>query len=248
MNGAPMKPDLDPDFEKLSAKRLRKMAAAGERILECYRVLGKSAANVVGEVLRGHGAFYELDHYPPGDVFDSETHSQYYYHAHREGEHGHFHTFVRSAGIRKGVKPVKQSHETYMDEREDYICHLVAISMDAAGYPISLFTTNRWVTAENWYKAGDVIQMVDNFEMDLAWPSWPVNIWISSMIRLFAPQIAELVRERDRAVAQWRKTHPGLDVFEDHIEAGDQEEDDRRREDDTEAERYGHGNQVIGLA
>ena len=50
------------DIGKLSGKRLREMAAAGERVLECYRVLRKSDANVVGEVLRGQGEFYEWDH------------------------------------------------------------------------------------------------------------------------------------------------------------------------------------------
>ena len=66
------------DVGKLPRKRLQEMAAAGERILECYRVLRKSEANVVGEVLRGQGEFYEWDHYPEGDVYDFETHSQYY--------------------------------------------------------------------------------------------------------------------------------------------------------------------------
>ena len=52
------------------------MAKAGNQILECYRVLQKSDANVVGEVLKGHGEFYEWDHYPPGDSYDLETPSQ----------------------------------------------------------------------------------------------------------------------------------------------------------------------------
>ena len=190
------------------------MAEAGRQIRECYRVLRKTGQNVVGEVLRGHGTFYEYDHYPPGDVFDPDTHCQYYYHSHREGEHGHFHTFLRSAGMAKTKRPVKQSHQGYMDERDDKLSHLVAIAMDNAGYPIGLFTTNRWVTAENWYAGDDVIAMLDDFVMDLVPPSWPVNIWITAMVRLFAPQIDDLIRERDRIVADWRDSRPG-DVFED---------------------------------
>ena len=54
----------------LPRKRLTSMAAAGERILECYRVLQKSDTNVVAEVLRGQVTFYDYDHYPAGDVHD----------------------------------------------------------------------------------------------------------------------------------------------------------------------------------
>ncbi len=202
-------------WKDFSVGELETMAAAGEQILECYRVLRKSDSNVVAEVLRGQGTFYEFDHYPAGDVYDFETHAQYYYHSHREGEHGHFHAFLREKGMPKDCHPVEQSEAPFMKEREDTLSHLIAISMNRAGFPIGLFTTNRWVTADNWYTAGDVIRMLDRFDMDLAWPSWPVNIWITNMVRLFRPQIEELARRRDATVAEWRKKHPDGDVFED---------------------------------
>jgi len=202
-------------LKDLSVGELDTMAEAGERVLECYRVLAKSGSNVVAEMLRGQGTFYEFDHYPAGDIYDPETHAQYYYHAHREGEHGHFHTFLREKGMPGDCRPVEQSEAPFMKERDDTLSHLIAVSMNRAGFPIGLFTTNRWITADNWYKADDVIRMVDRFDMDLAWPSWPVNIWITAMVRLFRPQIEELVRERDAAVAAWQKKHPRRDAFED---------------------------------
>jgi len=202
-------------LKKLPREQLETMAVAGEQVLECYRVLQKSRSNVVAEVLRGQGEFYQLDHYPKGDVYDWETHSQYYYHSHREGEHGHFHTFLREKGMPKDCRPVKQSEAAFMKERDDKLSHLIAISMNRAGFPIGLFTTNRWITADNWYKAGDVIKMLDCFEMDLVRPSWPVNIWVTAMLRLFRPQIEELVSERDSTVADWQKKHRKKDVFED---------------------------------
>ncbi|MGB1547173.1 MAG: DUF6969 family protein, partial [Alphaproteobacteria bacterium] len=61
--------------------KLEAMLAAGQEILECCRLLDKTGDNVVGELLRGHETFYEWNHYPKGDAYDSETHSQYYYHA-----------------------------------------------------------------------------------------------------------------------------------------------------------------------
>lgn len=203
------------DPKQLPVAQVEAMAAAGEQILECHRVLHKSGSNVVAEVLRGQGTFVEFEQYPKGDVYDPETHSQYFYHSHRKGEHGHFHTFLREAGMPGDCRPAKQSEASFMKERDDKISHLIAISMNQQGFPIRLFTTNRWLTADNWYAADDVIRMLDRFKMDLASPSWPVNIWITAMLRLFRPQIIALLRERDSTVATWQQTHPDADVFED---------------------------------
>ena len=199
------------------------MARAGVKILECYRVLQKSDANIVGEVLRGHGEFFEWDHYPPGDVYDHDTHAQYYYHAHPpEGrakkfgpEHGHFHTFLRPKGMPPKVKPAPVPDFKQPEGDNDALTHFVAIAMDRAGFPIRLFTTNRWVTGETWYEANSVISMLDRFVIDLATPSWPVNMWISAMLQLFGPDIEALLVERDRAIDDWQRRHPGENVYED---------------------------------
>ena len=193
------------------------MLAAGDEILECYRVLRKAGLNIVGEVLRGQGAFVELNHYPEDDVFDRETQSQYYYHAHRglAGEHGHFHTFVRQPGMPEGMRPIAHTGSEPWPCGDVALSHLIGISMDAFGYPIGLFTCNRWVTAEAWYAADDVIALLGRFRIDHAAPSWPVNRWISAMFVLFRPQMEALLRSRDAAIADWQARHPGRDVFED---------------------------------
>lgn len=210
-----VRPPEAGDLLARGRESLELMIEAGDHVLECYRLLKKGDENIVGEIIEGHGTFYEMDHYPSGDVYDNETHSQYYYHAHREGEHGHFHTFLREAGMPEGLVPVEQTHADFMDDREDTLSHLVAISMDSAGFPIGLFTTNRWVTADTWYRAADVVRMLERFEMDQAYPSLPVNVWITAMLRLFRPQVETLVHERDRVVERWAAEHPGTDTFED---------------------------------
>ena len=204
-------------FENLTVEQLERMQAAGKEIQECYRVLRKSDANVVGDILKGQGTFYEWDHYPSGDVFDQETHGQYYYHAHRSevGEHGHFHTFMRRDGIPARIKAVANDTTTEWPTGDDIICHLVAVSMDKQGYPTHLFTTNRWVTGENWYRADDVSVLLDRFNIDHAYPSWPTNRWLTAMVALFRPQIAELVRQRDEKIDAWGVGHPDVEVFED---------------------------------
>jgi len=200
----------------LPSAQLTKMNDAADEILECYRVLSKGGLNIVGEVIKGVETFYEWDHYPDGDIYDDETHAQYYYHAHREGEHGHFHTFLRKKGIKNGVEPVPyDGEEEWPTEEDDILSHLIAISMDSAGFPIQLFTTNRWVTGENWYDKKDVIDMLDGFIIDHCNPSWPANRWITAMVVLFRPQIERLIIARDTAVTDWKAKKPDEDVYED---------------------------------
>ncbi len=193
------------------------MQAAGQEILTCYRVLAKAERNIVGEVLRGEAEFTELNHYPDDDVFDRDTQSQYYYHAHRglDGEHGHFHTFIRPPGMPKGMLPISYTPSEPWPEGSAALSHLIGISMDAWGFPIGLFTTNRWVTDEAWYRADDVMSLLERFEVDHAAPSWPVNRWISAMFVLFRPQMRTLLQERDVVVAAWAAQHPDADFFED---------------------------------
>ena len=205
------------DFAGLPVEQLERMDAAGAQIKESYRVLKKANANVVGQVLAHQGTFYQFDHYPKGDVYDRETFSQYYYHAHREetGEHGHFHTFLRAKGMPDNVAPVPYDGEAKRPEGKDALTHFIAISMNRPGFPIGLFTTNRWVTDETFYPAEDVIAMIDRFNMDHTYPCLAVNQWITSMICLFRPQIEALLRERDRTIERWANKHPDKDVYED---------------------------------
>ncbi len=216
MTGMPTQP-ITTDLGQLPAHRLQSMRRAGEEVCECQRVLRKAGLNVVGELLKGHETFYEMNHYPEDDVFDPETHSQYYYHAHRpeHGEHGHFHTFLRAPAMPRGVAPVDYRGDEPWPSGDEAHSHLICISMDAYGDPIGLFAINRWVTGETWYPARDVIRMLDHFEIDHAYPSWPVNRWISAMIQLFHPEICQLLKQRDRVVADWLEQHPERDVYED---------------------------------
>lgn len=201
-----------PPLASLSRARQRAMLEAGLEVLECRRVLEKAGLNLVGEVLRGAGTFYEVSHYPEDDVYDRDTRSQYYYHAHRggmAGEHGHFHAFIRDPEAIAGKGPIAAAPEA-----ED-ISHLIAVSMDPYGWPIGLFATNRWVTGERWFAADDVIALAKRFRIDHAYPSWPVNRWLTAMFILFGPHIEALLRHRDEVVADWAQNHPLEDVLEE---------------------------------
>jgi hypothetical protein len=88
--------------------------------------------------------------YPTGDVYDHESHAQFYYHAHpqelRGGQHGHFHTFLRANGIPDGMRPLAlPDYENPADPNDD-LTHLIAVLMNPVGLLICLFSTNHWVT------------------------------------------------------------------------------------------------------
>ncbi len=196
--GATPRPDDAPWLDHLPAATLAAMLDVGREVLEWRRILAKTGDTVVGVVLRHEGPFYLLDHYPKGDVFDPDSHAQWYYHAHdkkdRPGEHGHFHTFIRGGGMPRGIEPAQLPDFEPKPDRHDLVCHLIAVSMDRSGWPMGLFTTNRWVTGETWYAARDVAAMLDRFDVKMDRPAWSVNRWLTGLLRLFRPHIEELLQ------------------------------------------------------
>ena len=193
------------------------MLEAGHRVRGACDALSKAGLNLVGECLKGQGDFYEFSHYPADDVYDVDSKSQYYFHTHRglSGEYGHFHTFLRAGGMPTSVKPIPNTGKEPWPSGTDALSHLICISMNREGFPIGLFTTNRWVTGETWYDAEAVIQMLDYFSVDHAHPNLAVNQWISALFRLYKAEMTELILMRDQKIREWRATHPKVDVFED---------------------------------
>lgn len=213
-----------PDFKAFDKAAREEMLVSAEMVLEAQRVLANAKQNVVGELLRFTDKFMEWNHVPPKDILDPISYSQYYYHAHpksksgteiHDDEHGHFHVFMRGKGIPDNIKPFPADDLDPQKDKKDMTCHLIGIGMNAKGIPIKLFTTNRWVTGETWYKSDDVIALLDSYEVDHAWPSWPANLWVTNMLKLFQPQITELIKERDLAIQNWKQQHPESHVFED---------------------------------
>jgi len=207
-------------------------AAAAAVICDCRRELALRGSNIAREAIAGSGgAIQEWRHYPTDDAYDGSTHAQYFYHRHRAfedpNEHGHFHLFLRAEGMPPGVTPLllpvaavanlpmlPQAAPLKRGVRDE-VSHLIAIAVDARGEPLRLFTTNRWVTGETWYRADDVIRMLDRFTVKGAEPSALLNRWLGAIVRLFQPEIAMLLRERDKAVMDPKRRRRRVDVFED---------------------------------
>ncbi len=193
----------------LSPSSLADMAAAARVYLDCRKRL-TAAGRTIAEEIAGD-TLETLTHYPPGDVYDPESGSQYYFHVHRPADHGHFHTFLRAGGMPAGLRAAAGLPQG--DEREP-LAHLVAIGLDHRGEPGRLFTTNRWVTAETWYAAADVMSMLPRFDIGHGEPTPTANRWIGAVVRLFRPQIAGLLAARDLCIERHRKAGMGDAVLE----------------------------------
>lgn len=204
----------------LPRERLLRMAEAGNMTVECMSALHRNGSNLVLEVIKGQGEFTEWQHYPLDDVNDSESHAQYYFHAHPpddrvDPDYGHFHTFMRRQGMPSGISPAPVPDFKASSVEHDHVCHLIGISMSRTGLPERLFTTNRWVTDETWYRAADVIAMLDRFAIKTWSSSRLLNQWLTAMFVLYRPQIEQSLIARDRVIEVWQSMHPDQNVFED---------------------------------
>jgi hypothetical protein len=215
-------------------------AEAAATLRECHQALAARGSTVIREVTSAGAADLVADlvdwrHYPEGEVYDPASHAQYFYHRHpgparmrpaQPIEHGHFHLFLRGEGMPAGTTPLllpelavanapapRQSAPLKLG-RSDKVCHLVALALDRRGEPLRLFTTNRWVTGETWYRADDLIRMLDRFRVAGDHPSALLNRWIGALVRLFQPEIAALLRDRDTAILEQRWRWRG-NVLED---------------------------------
>ena len=142
----------------------------------------------------------EFEHYPPDDLVDTQRGSQFYYHSHRDGdqEHGHLHLFWHSTatGRRRYLKPGKPRWNRTEPT------HLFAISLDARGLPVGLFTVNQWVTDGHWFDAATTMACVDRFAMGEIEGHEQSCRWLTGFVRLYRPLINELLVQRDKRLAR----------------------------------------------
>lgn len=218
---------------------LERLARCGEDVVRWRNALAHDGRTVVSTALGGATRIFHWRHYPAGDVYHPAAHAQYFYHAHpprpsavAQGEHGHFHTFLRARGLGPGARPLVMpelaiaghpaspvrtapSAPAPTGAPDEPWVHLVAIAMDRAGRPLRLFTTNRWVTGETWYGAPDIATSLDRFAFDGERAS-PLDRWLTAMLGLFRPTIARLLTERDAVVMNFRRRRRGkVHVLED---------------------------------
>lgn len=158
------------------AERARAAGALAARLLD-WADRGLSAPAML---LGGARGFVEWAHYPQPDALDTDSGWRFYYHAHAASqrlrdEHGHFHVFAPAPG--------------------GSFSHWIGVTLDRRGLPLRLFTTNRWVTDEQWR---DAPQLAGKRPRLRGAEPREVGAWLEDLLCLYADEVASLQRERDQ--------------------------------------------------
>lgn len=197
------------DFSTLPLSRLATLRMAADDFLAVDAEMVRRAGSLP-QLLAGPEPWASARHYPSGDVYDFSTHAQFYFHTHRQGERGHVHLFLRPKGMPRGVAPQATQVE------RDAPCHLVAIGFNDNGRPMEIFTTNRWVTAEAWYRGDDVVRLLPYFRFIQPSSHGLGGRWLAAFLAMTAPLVETLIMERDASIASRMQSHPDGDVLEDN--------------------------------
>jgi hypothetical protein len=174
---------------------------AAQQLIEAQTGRARRGMGMAQAALAGAHVFRPLQHYPAGDVRDAHGAGQFYYHAHTRqqdsaGEHGHFHLFCN----RRPQAPAR---------------HLVALSLDARGWPLRWFCTNRWVTGGPWTHAADTLTALRRFRPVARGRLAPVARWLAALVQVYEADLGLLLQARDQALARLGQERGRFEVWED---------------------------------
>lgn len=160
------------------------------KILDIINNLKAEGTNLVAKIMNGKK--YEFDpytHYPyDGGIKDESTGYQLFFHAHREDEYGHFHTFAT--------------------DEEGKLVHLVLISMNKAGELIGLATVNRWVTGDKYVKADRLKELSKTFKINpKLYKDERVIRFVNYIFKAYKSEIEELFDKRDQWINNYAQTY-----------------------------------------
>lgn len=190
---------LKRHWRSLDARQLAEALRQADASVDAFAAATSTSGSLLQSWIRG-GRVAEFDHYPSGDLVDSRTGSQFYYHSHRQIglEHGHLHLFwhANAQGRRRYARNGKVRWGRAAPT------HLFSISLDARGLPVALFTVNQWVTEGFWFDAATTLAMVDRFRMGALPRHEHSCTWLTAFVQFYRPLLAELLQRRDRRLAR----------------------------------------------
>ena len=174
----------------------------GLQLFQVIQKMGELHTNPVLNLLGENPNIIENQKYPNGYLcFGGET-WRAYYHCHAAtnklmNEHGHFHIFAR-------LEDEIHSSQAWS--------HVVALSMDNMGQPLSWFTVNHWVTGKTWKSANELNILLENIPIVRDQPL--VEQWLIAMLRFYRANIQELLENRDTQIDALKR-RAGKEILED---------------------------------
>lgn len=183
------------DWRHASDAQLADVLTAARQSVAAFVDATRARGSLLQSLISGREV-REFDHYPPDDLVDLRSGSQFYYHSHRHGsgEHGHIHLFwhATASGRRRYLRKSDPRWERSAPT------HLFAISLDARGLPVGLFTVNKWVTDGHWLDAATTAACIGRFKMgDIAGYEDACR-WLNGFVELYRPLINSLLKKRDQ--------------------------------------------------
>lgn len=160
------------------------------KIVEIINNLKAEGTNLVAKIMNGKE--YKFDpytHYPfDGGIKDESTGYQLFFHAHREDEYGHFHTFAT--------------------DDDGKLVHLVLISMNKEGELLGLATVNRWVTGDKYVKADKLKKLSTDFYMKPGLYKDPRVIeFVNNIFKAYQDDINKIFEKRDEWISNYARKH-----------------------------------------
>lgn len=179
---------------------------AAEALINATLAIAAAGKPLMERLLAPGDSFVEWEHYPPDDAVDHASACRYFYHAHAagergDGEHGHFHLFLERTGHLAATPALAEPVDATCESAA--VSHLVAVAIDLQGLPTGLFTVNRWVTDEWLLPASTIVQRLPAYSLARAAGDHLVGEWLTALVRFFAPDITELLKQRDVLIGSW---------------------------------------------
>lgn len=92
----------------------------------------------------------------------------------------------------------------------------LAISLDARGLPVGLFTVNRGVTGGHWFDARTTMSFVERFGLGEIAEHENSCRWLTEFVQQYRPMIESLLIKRDHRLA--RRAHSELALGDQRLE------------------------------
>ena len=205
---------------RLPRRRLAALRTAGRDLVAELEDFASKGGHPVADLSRlVGGRFVETERYPAESVADEATGFSWFYHAHPGwtdrpwDEHGHFHCFVDTVRLPRPSSPLAIPPEA--DPSQIGCTHLVGVSIDSRGVPMTVFAPNRWVTDEWMYPGPEVAALAARYRLGAGGEFAAASRWLSALVRLLQPAIAALLEARD-ARLQVHRAIVGPHFGEDH--------------------------------